>query len=79
VRSSAGNLYGTTYAGGQADMGTVFKISPTGKETILYTFLGGADEGFPESGLTEDKAGNFYGTTGGNPPTTYGTVFKIKP
>jgi uncharacterized repeat protein (TIGR03803 family) len=79
VRDATGNLYGTTYAGGQADMGIVFKISSTGKETILYTFLGGADEGFPQTGLVEDKADNFYGTTGGNPPTTYGTVFELKP
>jgi uncharacterized repeat protein (TIGR03803 family) len=79
VLDSAGSLYGTTYAGGADDMGIVFKVSKTGTETVLYTFTGGTDEGFPENGLVEDKAGNFYGATGGNPPTTYGTVFKLKP
>jgi len=79
VRDAAGNLYGTTYAGGTADMGVVFKVTDSGKESMVYTFTGGADEGFPVAGLIEDKAGNFYGTTLGNPPTTYGTVFKIKP
>jgi uncharacterized repeat protein (TIGR03803 family) len=74
-----GNLWGTTYAGGSADMGIVFKVSTSGKETIVYSFTGGADEGFPVAGLIEDKAGNFYGTTEGNPPNTYGTVFKLKP
>jgi uncharacterized repeat protein (TIGR03803 family) len=79
VRDAAGNLYGTTYAGGQADLGTIFKVSASGKETVVYTFLGGVDEGFPVAGLVRDKAGNLYGTTLGNPPTTYGTVFKFKP
>jgi uncharacterized repeat protein (TIGR03803 family) len=79
VRDAAGNLYGTTYAGGTADMGVVFKVASSGKETVLYNFTGGADQGFPVAGLIQDKAGNFYGTTLGNPPTTYGTVFKFKP
>jgi uncharacterized repeat protein (TIGR03803 family) len=75
----AGNLYGMTYAGGGADMGIVFKVAARVKETIVYGFTGGADMGFPESGLIEGKAGHFYATTGGNPPHTYGTVFKLKP
>jgi uncharacterized repeat protein (TIGR03803 family) len=79
VLDAAGNLYGTTYAGGSADMGTVFKVTTGGKEKILYSFTGGADEGFPVSGLVEDKTGNLYGTTLGNPPDSYGTVFKLKP
>jgi uncharacterized repeat protein (TIGR03803 family) len=81
LRDAAGNLYGTTYAGGSADMGVVFKITSKGKETILYSFTGGADEGFPVAGLIEDTAGNFYGVTlgNGNQPVTYGTVFKLKP
>jgi uncharacterized repeat protein (TIGR03803 family) len=79
VRDAAGNLYGTTYAGGTADMGVAFKVSSSGKESVLYSFTGGADEGFPVAGLIQDKAGNFYGATLGNPPTTYGTVFKLAP
>ncbi len=81
VRDAAGSLYGTTYAGGPADMGVVFKVTSKGKETVLYTFTGGADEGFPVAGLIQDPAGNFYGVTlgNGNEPITYGTVFKIKP
>ena len=79
VRDTAGNLYGTTYAGGTADLGIVFKVSSSGKESVLYSFKGGADEGFPVAGLIRDAKGNFYGTTLGNPPTTYGTVFKLTP
>ena len=44
-------------------MGVVFKVSSSGKESVLYSFTGGADEGFPVAGLIQDKAGNFYGTT----------------
>ncbi len=81
VRDTAGNLYGTTYAGGGADMGVVFKLTSKGKQTTLYSFTGGADEGFPVAGLIQDTAGILYGVTlgNGNFPVTYGTVFKLKP
>lgn len=82
VLDAAGNLYGTTYAGGPAEMGVVFKInSTTGQQSTLYSFTGGIDDGFPVAGLTMDAAGNLYGATlgNGNIPVTYGTVFKIKP
>ena len=77
---AAGNLYGTAYAGGPSELGVVFKVnSSTGKQSTIYSFTGGKDEGFPVAGLIEDGAGNFYGTTLGNPPDSYGTVFKLKP
>ena len=67
VRDSAGNLYGTTEAGGVPGCsgfgcGTVFKLDPTGKETVLYTFTGGTDGGLPLAGVVRDAAGNLYGT-----------------
>jgi uncharacterized repeat protein (TIGR03803 family) len=76
ILDSSGNLYGTTDSGGFGG-GTVFKISKKGKETVLYSFLGGTDGAGPESALIEDSAGNFYGTTwaGGDPGS--GTVFKV--
>jgi len=43
IQDAQGNFYGTTYAGGAFDRGTVFKLSKTGKETVLYAFVGGAD------------------------------------
>lgn len=58
-----GTLYGTTGGGGAFGFGTIFKISSTGKETVLYSFTGGADGGQPSSGLVRDKSGNVYGTT----------------
>jgi uncharacterized repeat protein (TIGR03803 family) len=68
IRSPAGNLYGTTLFGGTAGCGVVFKVDPSGNETVLHTFTCGADGGVPESGLIADSAGNLYGTasSGGN-------------
>jgi len=89
VRDTAGNLYGTTVYGGGGTCftgngcGTVFKVDTTGKETVLYSFTGGADGAFPLAGLIRDAAGNLYGTTeyGGdltcNSGVGCGTVFKV--
>lgn len=75
---SVGNLYGTTVLGGSRNFGTVFKVSASGVETILYNFLGGTNDGaYPYYGLTGDTNGNFYGTTGGDGSSTWGTVFEI--
>ena len=63
LRDGAGNLYGTTRNGGDSGAGVVFKVSPTGAETVLHSFTGGADGGYPLAGLIRDGAGNLYGTT----------------
>jgi uncharacterized repeat protein (TIGR03803 family) len=83
VRDSAGNLYGTTYQGGVANAGcpygcgVVFKLDTTGHETVLYSFTGGADGGFPAAGLTLDSAGNLYGTTTYGGASGAGVVFEV--
>src|SRR5258708_10472925 len=85
IRDAAGNLYGTTYAGGtqgcsaSAGCGVVFKIDPTGAGTVLYTLTGGADGAYPDGGLIRDAAGNLYGTTLGGGANLDGTVFKLDP
>ncbi len=82
IMDSAGNLYGTTRYGGTANFGTVFKVDPTGKETVLYSFQGGTDGEYPYAGLIMDSAGNLYGTTmygGAATGIRAGTVFKVDP
>jgi uncharacterized repeat protein (TIGR03803 family) len=84
VFDGKGNLYGT--AGGGAYLrGVVFKITPKGKETVLYSFTGGSDGGMPYAGLTLDPNGNLYGTTtvggstGNGCSSGCGVVFKLTP
>jgi uncharacterized repeat protein (TIGR03803 family) len=55
----------------------VFKLDPSGHETVLYTFTGGVDGGRPYAGVIIDSAGNLYGTTAGGGTTGVGAVFKV--
>src|ERR1700731_1099614 len=68
IRDSAGNFYGTTAYGGASNWGVVFKLDTAGTETVLHSFTGGADGGYPLAGLIGDSAGNLYGTTQSVPP-----------
>jgi uncharacterized repeat protein (TIGR03803 family) len=93
VRDEAGNLYGTTGFGGDFNgecpgeslpgCGVVFKVDPTGKETVLHTFTGVADGVNPSANLLQDEEGNLYGTAVGggdlscSPTYGCGVVFKI--
>jgi uncharacterized repeat protein (TIGR03803 family) len=79
IRDPAGNLYGTTFTGGTTGSGTVFTVDPSGKETILYSFRGSTDGGFPYGGLVRDAKGNLYGTTSGGGSSFGGTVFTVDP
>jgi uncharacterized repeat protein (TIGR03803 family) len=78
IMDSAGNLYGTTDVGGAIGIGTVFKISADGTETVLHSFAGSPTDGVnPQAGLIMDSAGNLYGATNGGGANGFGTVFKI--
>ena len=77
IRDSAGNLYGTTYAGGAANAGVVYKVNTAGHQTVLYSFTGGADGGQTRAGVIRDSAGNLYGTTYGGGASGYGVVYKV--
>jgi uncharacterized repeat protein (TIGR03803 family) len=83
TQDEQGNLYGTTTLGGPHGYGTVFKLDPSGNETVLYEFSGGSDGANPAAGLIRDSAGNLYGTTlaGGIGFFTagFGTIFKLEP
>lgn len=78
VMDSAGNLYGTASGGGASGAGTVYKLDPSGNETVLYSFTGGTDGGSPAAGVVRDGGGNLYGSTpvGGN--NNVGVVFTLK-
>jgi uncharacterized repeat protein (TIGR03803 family) len=84
IRDGAGNLYGVTFEGGAYGAGVVYKLDSGGKETLLYSFPGGADGANPDSVLLFDSQGNLYGTTenGGNSEcggTGCGVVFELSP
>jgi uncharacterized repeat protein (TIGR03803 family) len=95
VQGTDGNYYGTTFFGGENefhgnDGGTVFKITPDGTPTTVYSFCAQdncADGEGPFAGLVLGTDGNFYGTTrdGGatvgctTTPINCGTVFKVTP
>jgi uncharacterized repeat protein (TIGR03803 family) len=77
IMDTAGNLYGTTQYGGASNSGTVFKVTKTGRKTVLYSFSGGNDGGNPSAGLIMDAANNLYGTTTWAGASGSGTVFKV--
>jgi uncharacterized repeat protein (TIGR03803 family) len=78
VQGTDGNFYGTTYLGGSKELGTVFKITPSGTVTTLHTF-GGSDGSQPLAGLVQATHGNFYGTTYMGGSAGKGEIFKITP
>ena len=87
VQGTDGNFYGLTSAGGNTpagsatpncNCGTIYRITPAGDETVLYSFGTGANDGKQPSGaLLQASDGNFYGTTGSGGPSNDGTVFKL--
>jgi uncharacterized repeat protein (TIGR03803 family) len=94
ILDAAGNLYGTTGAGGsgcQYGCGVVFQLAPQANgrwiEKVLRRFSGGRDGAYPEAALVTDSTGTLYGTTlaGGNGGCASkssigcGTVFQVVP
>ena len=102
VQGADGNFYGTTVLGGSGTClgpfgvqgcGTVFKITPSGTQTVLFNFpydpnTNTAVDGiYPYGGLVQGRDGNFYGTTSGggnaggvcNGTLGCGVIFKITP
>jgi uncharacterized repeat protein (TIGR03803 family) len=81
VQASNGDLYGTTSEGGAyGNYGTVFKITPGGKLTTLYSFCSQSnctDGETPYAALVQASNGDLYGTTNSGGADGYGTVFKI--
>ena len=85
VRASDGNFYGTTSGAGSGALGTVFKITPAGALTTLYSFpqtVTPAGQEFPQGGhpyatLVQGTDGNLYGTTNFGGAQSHGTAFRV--
>jgi uncharacterized repeat protein (TIGR03803 family) len=77
IQDAAGNFYGTTFYDGKSGYGTVFKISPDRKVTVLYSFAGPPDAANPAGPLLRDQSGNLYGTTVWGGASNQGAVFKL--
>jgi uncharacterized repeat protein (TIGR03803 family) len=83
IPASDGNLYGTTYSGGANATGTVYRITPQGVFTSLYSFSAqtssgaNSDGAHPAAGLVQASDGNLYGTCSGGGANSGGTVFRI--
>jgi uncharacterized repeat protein (TIGR03803 family) len=80
VQGPDGNFYGNTNQGGAYNAGTIFKITPEGALTTLYSFCACGDGGYPQASLVTGPDGNFYGTTqNGGVANSMGTFFKVTP
>ena len=77
MQASDGNFYGTTWGGGLG-YGVVFKITPGGTLSTLYTFSG-AEAGWPYAPLIQAPDGNFYGTSSVGGVNSDGTIFSVTP
>jgi uncharacterized repeat protein (TIGR03803 family) len=82
IFDAAGNLYGTASAGGggrcSGGCGVVFRLAPSGSETVLYSFTGGSDGANPTRNLILDTVGNLYGAAA-SAGLGHGVVFKLTP
>jgi uncharacterized repeat protein (TIGR03803 family) len=79
---SAGNIYGTAYAGGALGNGAVFELSPLGSSwnyQVLYSFTGQPDAANPINGLVMDASGNIYGTAYAGGGGNNGAIFQLHP
>lgn len=87
IQLSNGALYGTTFWGGQGSSsygGTVWKVTTTGKSSVLHTFASSSNGSFPDGenpaiGFVEGKDGSFYGVTEQGGTNNAGVFYKVTP
>ena len=73
----AGNLFGTTSAGGPANDGTVFELAAGSASITAFHAFGGSDGSDPQAGLISDTQGDLFGTTAGGGSASDGTAFEL--
>lgn len=76
ARDTQGNLYGTTYNGGDAGGGTIFELTPSGNETVIYSFGSRQGGNHPSAGIVLDAQGNLYGVAYGGAHNS-GAVYEL--
>ncbi len=81
VQGTDGNFYGVTSKGGANGTGTLYKITPSGTETVVYSFAApiNAIAPAPRGALIQASDGNFYGVTQHGGSLTLGSVYKVSP
>jgi uncharacterized repeat protein (TIGR03803 family) len=79
IQADDGAFYGTTVSGGSGGGGTIFKVTPRGALTTLYSFSGSVTGSGPNGGLLQATDGNFYGMTAFGGSDDIGTIFEITP
>src|SRR5262249_42869085 len=78
IPDGAGRRVSTTGIGGYYGYGTVFRLGPAGKETILHNFAGPPGDGEGAvGGVIRDAAGNLYGSTGSGGGYSNGAVYEV--
>lgn len=83
--ASDGNYYGTAFQGGPTGHGTVYRMTPAGAVSVVHAFVGPLSAGVrPLASVSQDAAGNLYGTTMGNmdifaTPSNMGSAWRISP
>ncbi len=77
IQATDGNMYGTTYGGGANGNGAIYKLTPGGTLTILYSFKNTTDGINPSASLVQGTDGNLYGSTVNHGANFYGVLFKI--
>ncbi|MBS0394307.1 MAG: hypothetical protein JSR54_06735 [Proteobacteria bacterium] len=79
VEGADGALYGLSYDGGAANLGTLYRLTKAGSESVLYAFTGTGDGAYPYGALLLGADGNFYGLTFGDGTSQLGSLFRATP
>lgn len=79
IQATDGNFYGTTIRGGASDFGTIFRVTPGGARTILYSFTGNLDGAEPLRGVVQARDGNFYGIARTGGAGGGGVIYRLTP